>query len=87
MQREVVETEGEKEHDEKKKEEKMKAGEEQHNMRQDRQSKHIPEYSEQELQLAIDGLQKKGRAADTAGIKTGDLRDCDDETKEMMRCI
>ena len=47
-------------------------------------SEHIPVFTKQELQTAID-CPKRGRAGDTKGIKTEDLKECDDATKEMMR--
>ena len=53
--------------------------------RKDR-SDHIPEFTKQELQAAIDCL-KKGKSGDTMGIKVEDIRKSDDERKGMMREI
>ena len=53
------------------------------NTSQERQSDHIPEFTEQEQHTAMDGL-KKGKAADTRGIEAEDLKACD-ETVGMMR--
>ena len=46
----------------------------------------IPEFTKQELQTAM-GCLTKGKAGDTKGIKVGDIKECDDETKEMMEEI
>ena len=42
--------------------------------------------TEQELQTAIDCLQK-GKSGDNKGIKAEDIKGCDDDTKRMMREI
>ena len=44
-------------------------------------SEHIPEFTKQELQAAIE------KSGDTKGIKAEDIKESDDETKEMMREI
>ena len=44
----------------------------------------IPEITTDELQKAIKRL-KKGKAADSNGIRAEDIKACDEETKEMVR--
>ena len=46
----------------------------------------IPEITTEELQTAINRL-KKGKAADSHGIRAQHIKACDDETKEMVRQI
>ena len=41
---------------------------------------------EQEVRAAIDSL-RKGKPGDDNGIKSEDIKECDDETKKMMREI
>ena len=45
-------------------------------------SEHIPEFTKQGLQTAIDCL-KKGNAGDRNGVKAEDTKESDDKTKEM----
>ena len=45
----------------------------------------IPEITTEELQTAINRLKKKGKSADSNGIRAEDIKTCDDETKEMVR--
>ena len=47
----------------------------------------IPEIMTEELQTAINRLKKKGKPADSNGIRAEDIKACDDETKEMLRQI
>ena len=49
-------------------------------------SEHIPEFKKQELQTEIDCL-KRGTTRRHKGNQADDLKQCDDETKEMMREI
>ena len=44
----------------------------------------IPEITTEELQTAISKL-KKGKSPDSKGIRTEDIKACDDETREMVR--
>ena len=46
----------------------------------------MPEITTDELQKAIKRL-KKGKAADSNGIRAEDIKACDEETKEMVRQI
>ena len=46
----------------------------------------IPEITTKELQTAIIKL-KKGKSPDNKGIRAEDTKDCDEETREMMRQI
>ena len=46
----------------------------------------IPEITTEELQTAINRV-KKGKSADSNGIRAKDIKACDDETKEMVRQI
>ena len=48
--------------------------------------KEIPEITTEELQTAINRL-KKGKSADSNGIRAEDIKACDDETKDMVRQI
>ena len=48
--------------------------------------KRIPEITTEELQTAINRL-KKGKSADSNGIRAEDIKACDEETKEMVRQI
>ena len=54
-----------------------------HEMSDDRR---IPEITTEELQSAISKL-KIGKSPDSNGIRAEDIKDCDDETREMMRQI
>ena len=47
----------------------------------------IPEMTTEELQTAINKLKKKGKSPDNKGIRAEDIRDCDEETREMVRRI
>ena len=48
----------------------------------------IPEITTEELQTALQQTQKKkGKSADSNGIRGEDIKACDDETKEMVRQI
>ena len=47
---------------------------------------HIPEITTEELQNAINKL-KKGKSPDNKGIRAEEIKDCDEETREMMRQI
>ena len=47
-------------------------------------SEHFPEFTKQELQAAIDSL-KKRKSGDTKRIKAEDIKESDDETKEIVR--
>ena len=55
------------------------------NTSQERQSAHLPEFTEQELETAIGGLTKRTGCRHN-GIEAEDLISCD-ETQEMMRGI
>ena len=46
----------------------------------------IPEITTEELQTAINKLQK-GKSPDSNGIRAEDIKACDDETREMVRQI
>ena len=46
----------------------------------------IPEITTEELQTAINKL-KKGKSADSNGIRAEDIKACDDETRETVRQI
>ena len=46
----------------------------------------IPEITTDKLQKAIKRL-KKGKAADSNGIRPEDMKACDEETNEMVRPI
>ena len=46
----------------------------------------IPEITTEELQTAINKL-KKGKSLDNKGIRAEDIKDCDEETREMVRQI
>ena len=50
-----------------------------------RESGSIPEFTEQEVQAAIDSVKKK--SGDSRGIRAEDIKECDDETKKMVREI
>ena len=50
------------------------------------ETKEIPKFTTEELQVAIDRL-KKGKARDSNGIRAEDIKTCDKETKEMVRQI
>ena len=54
-----------------------------HEMRDD---KRILEITSEELQSAISKL-KIGKSLDGDGIRAEDIKDCNDETREMMRQI
>ena len=54
-----------------------------HEMRDD---KRIPEITSEELRSAISKL-KTGKSPDGNGIRAEDIKDCNDETREMMRQI
>ena len=47
----------------------------------------IPEITTEELQDAIKKLKKKGESPDSDGIRTEDIKACDDDTKEMVSQI
>ena len=55
----------------------------------EKESIEIPEITTDELQDAIKKLKKlkKGKAADSNGIRAEDIKACDEETKEMVRQI
>ena len=46
----------------------------------------IPEFTNNEIQDAIDRL-KKGKAKDSSGIRAEQLRNCSNDTKEKIRMI
>ena len=46
----------------------------------------IPEITTEELHTAINKL-KKGKSRDNKGIRAEDIKDCDEETREMVRQI
>ena len=48
--------------------------------------KRIPEITTEEVQSAISKL-KTGKSPDGNGIRAEDIKDCDDETREMIRQI
>ena len=48
--------------------------------------KEIPEFTKKEMQDAIDRIER-GNASDSNGIRADDIKECDEETKEMMRPI
>ena len=48
--------------------------------------KRTPQITTEELQEAINKL-KKGKSPDSDGIRTEDIKACDDETREMVRQI
>ena len=52
----------------------------------DEQDRHIPEFSRKELIIAIDSL-KKGKSADSKGIKADDIKGADEETTTMIHEI
>ena len=47
----------------------------------------IPQITTEELQDAIRKLKKKGKSADSDGIRAEDIKASDDETREMVRQI
>ena len=52
----------------------------------EKETNEIPEITTEEWQNAIKKL-KKGKAADSNGIRAKDIKACDEETKEMVRQI
>ena len=52
----------------------------------DEQDRHIPQLTMKELMIAIDSL-KKGKSADSKGIKAEDLKRADEETTKMKHEI
>ena len=52
----------------------------------DEQDRHIPEFTRIELMIAIDSL-KKGKSADSRGIKAADIKGADEETITMIQEI
>ena len=51
-----------------------------HDIGDDEQDRHIPEYTRKELLIAIESL-KRGKSADSEGIKAEDIKGADEETK------
>ena len=46
-----------------------------------------PEITTEELQTAINKLKKKGESPDSKGIRGEDIKDFDEETREMVRQV
>ena len=47
----------------------------------------IPEITTEEMQTAINKLKKKGKSADSNGIRAEDVKACNEETREIVRQI
>ena len=52
----------------------------------DERDRHTPEFTRQELMIAIDSL-NKGKSADSKGIKAEDIKGADEETTAMIHEI